>query len=270
MLIVAILGADRGAAVSAASAGCWPWITPGRAGRCSALLVLIFVWPGIRDGAGRAARSARRCCSACRRCSARCSPARCRPARPGSPPTGRRSAPRCVAPFVIGVVFLRAPVLPNSAVEVGRRRRRRSQVVRGQLITVDDTSTTVLQRGGEVVFIPNDQVRSKTLCPEPVRDPEQPVTVRGWAVDASALEWVAPTRPVDRRRSALPRPARWSRDDPRYLHVYDQLSRRAADRVQTGWTATWQAARHDLAPAVGGRHRSRPRPEQQRGLLLRR
>jgi hypothetical protein len=69
-------------------------------------------------------------------------------------------------------------------------------VIRGQLITVDDTATTILQRGGEVVFIPNDQVLSKTLCPEPIRTQKSRITVRGWAIDESALEWVAPTRPV--------------------------------------------------------------------------
>jgi hypothetical protein len=100
-----------------------------------------------------------------------------------------------VAPFVIGVVFLRAPVLPNSAVEVGAGRAP-VEVVRGQLITVDDTATTMLQRGGEVVFIPNDQVRSKTLCPEPIRTQNSRITVRGWPIDESALEWVAPTRQV--------------------------------------------------------------------------
>jgi hypothetical protein len=100
-----------------------------------------------------------------------------------------------VAPFVIGVVFLRAPVLPNSAVEVADGKNP-IQVVRGQLITVDDTATTVLQRGGDVVFIPNAQVHSKTLCPEPIRTQNSRITVRGWAVDESALEWVAPTRQV--------------------------------------------------------------------------
>jgi hypothetical protein len=100
-----------------------------------------------------------------------------------------------VAPFVIGVVFLRAPVLPNSAVEVGAGTGP-VEVIRGQLITVDDTATTILRRGGEVVFIPNDRVRSKTLCPEPIRTQKSRITVRGWAIDESALEWVAPTRVV--------------------------------------------------------------------------
>jgi hypothetical protein len=100
-----------------------------------------------------------------------------------------------IAPFVIGVVFLRAPVLPNSAVEVADGKSP-MRVVRGQLITVDDTATTILQRGGDVVFIPIAQVHSKTLCPEPVRPQTSRLAVRGWPVDASALEWVAPTRRV--------------------------------------------------------------------------
>ena len=96
---------------------------------------------------------------------------------------------------MIGVVFLRAPVLPDSAVEVGPASGP-THVMRGQLIAVDDTSTTILQSGGLVAFIPNDQVRSKTLCPEPVRPPESVLRVRGWAVGASALSWIAPARQV--------------------------------------------------------------------------
>jgi hypothetical protein len=100
-----------------------------------------------------------------------------------------------VAPFVVGIVFLRAPVLPNSAVEVVDGQGHVS-VVRGQLITVDDVSTTMLRSDGEVAFLPDNQVRSETLCPQPVRPPESVVVVRGWAVEDSALEWVAPTRRI--------------------------------------------------------------------------
>ncbi|MFF5294607.1 hypothetical protein [Paractinoplanes globisporus] len=97
-----------------------------------------------------------------------------------------------VAPLAVGVIFLRAPVLPNSAVEVGPAAGP-IHVERGQLISVDDTSTTMLQTDGTVIFIPNDQVRSKVLCPEPVRPPDSAVTVRGWQVEESALSWIAPT-----------------------------------------------------------------------------
>ncbi|WIM94841.1 hypothetical protein ACTOB_006897 [Actinoplanes oblitus] len=99
-------------------------------------------------------------------------------------------------PIVVGVVFLRAPVLPGSAIEVGPEGGPVREVMRGQLIAVDDTSTTMLDATGEVKFIPNNEVRSKTLCPEPVRPPESAVEVRGWPVETSALEWIAPTRKV--------------------------------------------------------------------------
>ena len=101
-----------------------------------------------------------------------------------------------VAPLVIGVVFLQAPVLPSSAIEIGPEDGQVEEVVRGQLIAVDDTSTTVLGRDGEVTFLANDQVRSKTLCPEPVRGPDSVVVVRGWPAESSALAWVAPPPPA--------------------------------------------------------------------------
>ncbi|MFC7533692.1 hypothetical protein [Actinoplanes sp. GCM10030250] len=96
-------------------------------------------------------------------------------------------------PFVVGVVFLRAPVLPNSAIEVATEGEP-VRVVRGQLISVDDTSTTMLEPTGEVTFVPNGEVKSKTLCPEPDRAPDSAIAVRGWPVEASALQWIAPTR----------------------------------------------------------------------------
>ena len=67
-------------------------------------------------------------------------------------------------------------------------------MIRGQLSAVDDTSTTVLERSGQVTFVANDEVRSKTLCPEPEGGPDSVVVVRGWPAESSALEWVAPTR----------------------------------------------------------------------------
>ncbi|AEV87500.1 hypothetical protein ACWT_6488 [Actinoplanes sp. SE50] len=99
-------------------------------------------------------------------------------------------------PIVVGVVFLRAPVLPRSAIEVGPPDGPVREVIVGQLIAVDDTSTTMLLSTGEVTFIPNGQMRSKILCPEPVRPPESAVAVRGWPVEETVLEWIAPTRKV--------------------------------------------------------------------------
>ena len=100
-----------------------------------------------------------------------------------------------VAPFVVGAVFLRAPILPTAAVEYAPASGPH-EVLRGQIITVDDTMTTVLDLQGEVQFVPNSQVRSKTLCPDTAQVPSSDVTVRGWPVEGSVLEWVAPTRRV--------------------------------------------------------------------------
>jgi hypothetical protein len=99
-----------------------------------------------------------------------------------------------IAPFVVGVVFLRSPVLATSAVEFAGVSG--VQVLRGQVISVDDTSTAILDDEGEVHFVPNGAVRTRTLCPEPAQAPRSAVVVRGWPVEESVLEWVAPTRRV--------------------------------------------------------------------------
>jgi hypothetical protein len=169
------------------------WITIG-APVLVGLLVLIFVWPGITEAVRAGETSTALLLGV---------PPLLGPLLTGPVPAWSARlvthwpavGAALVAPVVIGVVFLRAPVLPNSAVEVGPARGP-VEVVRGQLIAVDDTATTVLQEGGLVTFVPNAQVRSKTLCPEPVRSPESTVAVRGWPLSASALSWIAPARRV--------------------------------------------------------------------------
>jgi hypothetical protein len=100
-----------------------------------------------------------------------------------------------VAPFVVGAVFLRAPILPSTAVEFDDGPGP-NLVLRGHVVTVDDTATTVLDLEGKVQFVPNGQLRSKTLCPEQQQVPASAVLVRGWPVEDSVLEWVAPTRRI--------------------------------------------------------------------------
>ncbi|MFI5892689.1 hypothetical protein ACIA5D_21520 [Actinoplanes sp. NPDC051513] len=193
MLVVSILGVT---ATLRFRAERWLmlWITVGVPVLVGAL-VLIFVWPGIVD-ALRAGETTTALLLAV--------PPLLGPLLTGPVPAWSAQlvthwpavGAALVAPLAVGVLFLRAPVLPNSAVEVvpaAGSSAGGTQVVRGQLISVDDTSTTMLQSEGEVVFIPNDQVRSKTLCPEPVRPPDSAVSVRGWQVEESALSWIAPT-----------------------------------------------------------------------------
>ncbi len=192
MLLVAILGLT---AVQRFHTERWlmVWITIG-VPVLVGVLVLIFVWPGVTQALRLGETSTAVLLGV---------PPLLGPLLTG--PVPARAArlvthwpavgAALVAPLVIGVVFLRAPVLPSSAVEVGTDGKQ-THVYRGQLIAVDDTSTTVLESGGLVTFIPNDQVRSKTLCPEPVRPPDSSVSVRGWAATDSALSWIAPTRRV--------------------------------------------------------------------------
>ncbi|GAA0721255.1 hypothetical protein [Dactylosporangium roseum] len=92
------------------------------------------------------------------------------------------------APFLIGVIFLRAPILPTVAMEVD------DGVLVGSVITVDDRMTTVIDTGGAVRFVLNDHVRSKTLCDAGDRPPASRVTVHGWSVERTALSWIAPAR----------------------------------------------------------------------------
>ena len=97
-----------------------------------------------------------------------------------------------IAPFVVGVVFLRAPILPTSALEITAGKS--LDVLRGQVISVDDMETTILDREGQVHFVPNGNVHSRTICPETAQAPASAVEVRGWPVEDSVLEWVAPTK----------------------------------------------------------------------------
>lgn len=98
-----------------------------------------------------------------------------------------------LAPLLVGAVFLQAPILPTVAVEydpspddlAGRT------VIRGHVITTDDRMTTLLDADGAVHFILNDHLVSKKLCPDTDRTPISAVTVRGWPVELSAVEWLA-------------------------------------------------------------------------------
>ena len=192
MLVVSILGLT---AVQRFRADRWLmiWITVG-VPVLFGLLVLIFVWPGIvaavrLDEPWTAVLLG--------------APPLLGPLLTGPVPGWSARlvthwpavAASLIAPFVIGAVFLRVPVLPDSAVEVAPAGGA-THVMRGQLVAVDDNSTTLLQSSGEVVFIPNNDIQSRILCPAVPRAPDSRVSVRGWGVETSALSWVAPTRPV--------------------------------------------------------------------------
>ncbi|MDP9796469.1 hypothetical protein J2S43_004981 [Catenuloplanes nepalensis] len=113
-----------------------------------------------------------------------------------------------VAPFAVGVLFMRAPILPDTAIEakagvvvtpeISERDEARDEardeidVWRGRLITVDDSMVTLMDADGRVRFIPSSEVLSRTLCPEAEQVPSSAVYVQGWYAEDTALEWMAP------------------------------------------------------------------------------
>jgi hypothetical protein len=101
-----------------------------------------------------------------------------------------------LAPFLIAAVFLHTAVLPTSALELqpDPPGSGPTQVLRGFVVGVDDTMTTLLDENGAVHFLPNQQVLSKTLCPDPGRPPVSLVAVHDWPVEETALQWIAPHR----------------------------------------------------------------------------
>ncbi|MEU8180508.1 hypothetical protein AB0B85_22855 [Micromonospora sp. NPDC049044] len=130
-----------------------------------------------------------------------------------------------VLPVVMGAVFLRVPLLPTVAIEVVPTEPTRTtpaatatpgdgaldpgttsgptpdddagpEVVLGALIAVTDTSTIVLDRAATVRFLPNGWVESQVLCPQVTAVPYSLVSVRGWPVEETALDWMMPRRPV--------------------------------------------------------------------------
>lgn len=106
-----------------------------------------------------------------------------------------------LAPFLVGAIFVRIPVLSPVALEVSAGPEAAPTVVRGHAVTVDDRMTVLLVGDG-VRFVRNDDIVSKTLCPDPEQVPASVVTVHGWHVEQAALEWLAAVRrpaPIDPR-----------------------------------------------------------------------
>ncbi|MET8140194.1 hypothetical protein ABZU32_07790 [Sphaerisporangium sp. NPDC005288] len=96
-------------------------------------------------------------------------------------------------PLVAGVVVLRSPILPLTAVELAAKPDGKAErVVIGYLITTDDKLVTILERSGAVRFVRNDLLVSRVLCPEPGAVPRTTVHLYEWNVERSVLSWVAP------------------------------------------------------------------------------
>ncbi|MCG5211946.1 hypothetical protein [Streptosporangium sp. KLBMP 9127] len=97
-------------------------------------------------------------------------------------------------PLIAGVVVLRAPILPLTAMELATSPdgEQVAEVVVGHVITSDDRLSTLLDRSGAVRFIRNDRLVSKVLCPDPGDVPRSQVQLHRWYVEQSMISWVAP------------------------------------------------------------------------------
>ncbi|MGJ6960734.1 hypothetical protein ACSDR0_02410 [Streptosporangium sp. G11] len=101
-------------------------------------------------------------------------------------------------PFLVGVVVMRAPILPLVAMQITLEEpveERSAQVVVGYMVASDDQMTTVLKRDGAVEFIRNDRLQSKVLCPDPGEVPRTWANLHGWYVEHSVISWLAPVSP---------------------------------------------------------------------------
>ncbi|TLP63902.1 hypothetical protein [Microbispora triticiradicis] len=96
-------------------------------------------------------------------------------------------------PLVAGVVVLRSPILPLTAMEIATKPNGGAeQVTIGYVIASDDRLVTILERSGAVRFVRNDLLVSQVLCPEPGAVPHTTVDLHQWNVERSALSWLAP------------------------------------------------------------------------------
>jgi len=75
-------------------------------------------------------------------------------------------------------------------------------VIRGSLVSVDDRFTTLLDRKGQVHFLPGGDITAQVLCITGPEEPSSTVTIHGWQVEQSVLSWAAP-RPLESAPEAL-------------------------------------------------------------------
>ncbi|GAA2213791.1 hypothetical protein GCM10009850_092540 [Nonomuraea monospora] len=105
---------------------------------------------------------------------------------------------------IVVLEFVRIPILPVMAVEVGDGDGAATgrQVLSGYVITMDEQMTTFLDLRGALHFVTNDSIVSKTLCRDYSRAPYTDLAIRGHRLEQSVLETSGPdglSRAVDQR-----------------------------------------------------------------------
>ena len=123
---------------------------------------------------------------------------------------GVAAAALLAGPLAMGAIFLRAPILPTTAVEVTAdpTAGQAAEVVIGQVVSVDDHMTSILDQQGDLRYFLNQDIQTRVLCPGDEQIPSVPVSVHGWQVEQTALQWIAPRRPpatIDQRCQGRPR-----------------------------------------------------------------
>jgi hypothetical protein len=103
-------------------------------------------------------------------------------------------------PIVLASSYLSTPVLPRVAVQ--SESGKQVSVVRGSLVSVDDRFTVLLDRAGQVHFLPGAVITEQVLCVTGPAAPRSAVSVHGWQVEQSVLSWAAP-RPQESAQEAL-------------------------------------------------------------------
>jgi hypothetical protein len=120
-------------------------------------------------------------------------------------------------PILLSSSYLSTPVLPRVAVQSTPAAAAtpaptaapgpapaaaKPTVIRGSLVSVDDRFTTVLDRKGQVHFLPGGDITAQVLCITGPEEPSSTVTIHGWQVEQSVLSWAAP-RPLESAPEAL-------------------------------------------------------------------
>ncbi|GAB2846094.1 hypothetical protein GCM10022221_51720 [Actinocorallia aurea] len=85
---------------------------------------------------------------------------------------------------VIVSEFLRVPLLPLTAVEIGEGDHT-ERVLSGYIVAIDEQVMTFLDLKGTLHFVPNDDVLSRTLCRDYARAPYTRLTFHGRNLESS-------------------------------------------------------------------------------------
>ncbi|ASW55813.1 hypothetical protein [Plantactinospora sp. KBS50] len=136
--------------------------------------------------------------------------ARPMPAAAARPFASATQAGTALLALAAAAPVLATPVLPLSVVTVGvADEDQPPQPIRGHVVEVNDATTAILRAHGGVVFVDNQQVKARVLCPDEGATPRYRLWILGVHVENSFLQGAGrlrrPATPVDPRcRPTIP------------------------------------------------------------------